>query len=339
MKPLIDLIRTKSSQRVPIWFMRQAGRYLPEYRALRAQQPDFLKFCYTPKLAVEATLQPLKRYDLDAAILFSDILVVPHALGQHVGFEEGVGPILGDFHLKNLKIDRLEQTLSPVFEILTTLRACLPPHISLIGFSGAPWTLYCYMIEGRGKRGFSKAIAWGQENPQQFREVMELLTDAVVAYLKHQVRAGAEVVQLFDTWAGEVPQDLYEIGVVKPVTKIVKELKAFSAQVPLMGFPKNIGERIVPYVKETGIDVLSLDPTFNPEALAQILPQTVYQGGLDPELVVLGGEAMIKEADTYLKAFKDRPYIFNLGHGLLPKTPPENVQKLIDHVRKMDVDG
>lgn len=318
--------------------MRQAGRYLDEYRAVRSQASDFLNFCYTPDLAVEVTLQPIRRFGFDAAIMFSDILVVPDALGQPVRFEEGKGPILeplaDEAAIDALDPDRMPGHLAPVFEILGRLREELPAETTLIGFAGAPWTLAFYMIEGRGgvDGGRLKRMAFGR--PDMFGRLMTVLETTLIEYLSRQVEAGAEVLQLFDSWAGIADESLFRRWVIGPTKRIVAGVKARHPDIPVIGFPRGGGPMIVDYVAETGVDGVSLDSQVPLDWAQDFLKEkVVIQGNLDNQLLVVGGEAMDRAIDRIVAAFAAGPFIFNLGHGIVPDTPPDNVARAIARAR------
>ena len=318
--------------------MRQAGRYLPEYRELRKTASSFLEFCYSPDLAVEATLQPIRRYGFDAAILFSDILVVPHALGQEVWFEEGHGPrltALGDAAaLDRLSGEELPGRLQPVYAALGELRRSLPQETALIGFAGAPWTLATYMLEGGSSRDFRAAKAWMAERPGDFARLMDLLANAVFDHLSAQVVAGAEVLQIFDSWAGALPADAMRRWSLAPLRDIVARLKAAHPQVPVILFPRLAGEVYRDFARESGADALSLDPTVAlPWAREELQTRLAVQGNLDPKSLVAGGARLDDEVRRILEAFGQRPFVFNLGHGILPETPPAHVERLMQIVR------
>ena len=318
--------------------MRQAGRYLSEYRALRKTAPDFLGFCYTPDLTVEATLQPIRRYGFDAAILFSDILVIPDALGQNVRFEEGIGPLLDPITdragISALKTDGVLDHLVPVFETLTRLRRELPDETALIGFAGAPWTLAFYMIEGRGgvDGGKLKRMAYGQ--PEDFAALMAVLEEALVAYLCRQVEAGAEVLQLFDSWSGIADETLFKRWIIDPTARIVARVKEAHPTVPMIGFPRGAGPMVAAYAAETGVDGMSVDSQV-PLAWARknVAANLVLQGNLDNQLLVTGGEEMDRAVDRIVRDMQGHPFVFNLGHGILPHTPPEHVGRVLDVLR------
>lgn len=322
----------------PIWLMRQAGRYLPEYRATRAEAGSFLDLCYNPRLAVEVALQPLRRFDLDAAILFSDILVIPDGLGQPLRFEEGVGPVLMRLEdtadVARLSLERMRAHLEPVYETVSRLRAELPRAVSLIGFSGAPWTVATYMLEGRGSREFHLAKYWAYARPEDFRVLIDLLVEATVSHLSAQVDAGADVLQLFDTWAGVFDDRGFAAWVEDPIRRIVARLKARYPQVPVIVFARGAGARLAGLARRLGADGLGLDPTV-PLAWARetVQPETTVQGNLDPAILRIGGEAMERAIDDVLAAWRGGRFIFNLGHGILPDTPPQHVAALVRRVR------
>lgn len=333
-KPMLQALHGHAGAYIPVWLMRQAGRYLPEYRALRAEAGSFLNLCYTPAMAAEITLQPLRRFDLDAAILFSDILVIPHALGQGLDFVEGEGPVLppletlGDF--ERLDLEGFEDKLAPVYETLSILRHTLPADKTLIGFAGAPWTVACYMLHGRGGGTFARARDMAQQDPAAFAAFLSRLADVTATYLVSQIRHGAEVVQLFDSWAGLVPDEYFHDWVIAPTVRIVRTVKAAFPDVPVIGFPRQAGAHYAAYAKETGVSALGLDP----DADIAAMPQGVcLQGNLDPAVLLAGGPAMQEAATHILDAAGKRPFIFNLGHGIIKETPPEHVAALIGLVR------
>tara|TARA_R110002124_G_scaffold26361_3_gene94785 strand:- start:33510 stop:34541 length:1032 start_codon:yes stop_codon:yes gene_type:complete len=324
--------------RPPVWFMRQAGRYLSEYRELRKTAPNFLSFCYSPDLTVEATLQPIRRYGFDAAIMFSDILVIPDALGQNVRFEEGVGPLLDPITdragISALKTDGVLDHLAPVFETLTRLRRELPDETALIGFAGAPWTLAFYMIEGRGgvDGGKLKRMAYGQ--PEDFQVLMTVLEESLVAYLCRQVEAGAEVLQLFDSWSGIADETLFKRWIIEPMARIVARIKEAHPTVPIIGFPRGAGPMVAAYAAETGVDGMSVDSQIPLSwARKNVAGNFVLQGNLDNQLLVTGGEEMDRAVERIVGDMQGHPFVFNLGHGILPPTPPEHVGRVLDMLR------
>jgi len=323
----------------PIWLMRQAGRHLPEYRALRRSGGSFLEFCFTPELAVEATLQPIRRYGFDAAILFSDILVVPHALGQKVWFEEGWGPKLealeGAADLDRLKSEAVCTELRPVYAALEELHQRLPAETALIGFAGAPWTVATYMLEGGSSREFAVAKHWMAERPDDFARLMDLLVAATLNHLSAQVAAGAEVLQIFDSWAGALPDDAMRRWSLAPLSEIVGRLKAAHPGVPVILFPKAAGQVYLDFARDSGADALSLDPGVPLDwAREELQTRVAVQGNLDPQILVAGGARLDDEIRRILSAFGQGPFIFNLGHGILPETPPEHVTRLVQIVRE-----
>ena len=318
--------------------MRQAGRYRPEYRATRTQAGSFLELCYNPELATEVTLQPLRRYGFDAAILFSDILVIPHALGQHLAFKEGEGPVLTPIRsamdLDGLSLSGLHDRLAPVYETVSRLAKAIPAATALIGFAGAPWTVATYMIEGHGSKDFAQAKGMMFGQPELFARLMALLVQATGDYLIRQIDNGAETIQIFDTWAGALPEDQFERWVIAPTRAIVARIKAERPGVPVIGFPRQAGILIKRYVVETGVDGVSLDPGVPLEwAATELQPICTVQGNLDPLLLVAGGEALDAGIDRVLKGLGRGRFIFNLGHGIVPPTPPENVARLAERIK------
>jgi uroporphyrinogen decarboxylase len=337
-KPLLRCLAGETLVRPPIWLMRQAGRYLPEYRDVRLGLPSFLDLCYRPDLAVEVTLQPIRRYAFDAAILFSDILVVPDALGQTVAFEEGRGPILEPVRsladLARLRPEGIHEKLAPVYETVRRLAKALPPEIALIGFAGAPWTVATYMVEGGTSRGFEKVQLWAYRDPASFAKLIDCLVLATIEYLSAQIAAGAEIVQLFDSWAGILPESAFRRWVVTPTLRIVTALRRRHPSVPIIGFPRGAGFQHAEYFATTGVTALGLDTTIpldvGRDGLQKFGP---VQGNLDPLLLVAGGAPMAASVAAILAAFSSRPFIFNLGHGIVPQTPTEHVAELVAQVR------
>jgi len=321
-------------KKTPIWFMRQAGRYLPEYRKSREQCPDFIKFCLNFSLIQEATLQPLKRFDLDAAIIFSDILVIPYALGQKTWFEGGVGPQLESYK-ESLQWETDLSILSPLYEGIKSVRKELASDKALIGFSGSPYTLACYMIEGKTSRTFGEAKRWAFENPERMDSLLSNLAQVTTRHLVNQLKAGCNVIQIFDSWASTVPDAYVEKWLIFPLQFIVKEIRKSFSRVPIIAFPKDLGDWIPEYVSSSEIDGVSVSSSERIEKLLSHLPDScVIQGGLDPYLLVAGGKAMEEDINRLIKLTKDRRYIFNLGHGIVPETPIENVQRAINLVRE-----
>jgi uroporphyrinogen decarboxylase len=337
-KPLLQALAGQVLARPPLWLMRQAGRYLPEYRALRDKTRSFLEFCYTPDLAVEATLQPIRRFGMDGAILFSDILVIPDALGQKVDFRDGVGPILMPIRtaadLKALKKNRILDHLRPVFDTIKRLRLDIPASVALIGFAGAPWTVAVYMVEGRGGGDCDIVRAWARRSPGEFAVLIELLVDATADYLAEQTQSGVEVIQVFDSWAGVLDDDEFRRWVIEPTRRLVERLKTACPGVPVIGFPRGAGGRALAFVEETGVAAVSLDHTQSLDWIAKTLqPKCTVQGNLDNQALLAGGVVLEQRARDILAALGGGPFIFNLGHGVLPETPPEHVARLVEIVR------
>ena len=318
--------------------MRQAGRYLPEYRRLRARAGDFLTMCLTPELAVEITLQPIRRFAFDAAILFSDILVLPHGLGQAVRFEEGTGPLLEALQrpsdIGDLRVAGLSKRLVPVYEAVRRLRAELPTATALIGFAGAPWTVASYMIEGGSSKDFAKAKGWAYADPDSFQRLIDLLVETTAEHLIEQVNAGAEAVQLFDSWAGVWPEAALRRWCLEPATAIRQRLRETHPDIPVILFPRGAGVLYQAFATESGADALSLDTTV-PLAWARdhLQSKIAVQGNLDPIALVAGGEAQRTATAEILNALAPGRFIFNLGHGILPETPLDHVQALVEQVR------
>lgn len=324
----------------PIWLMRQAGRYLPEYREIRAEAGDFLTLCYTPDFAVEVTHQPLRRYNFDAAILFSDILVIPHALGQSLQFVKGEGPKLDPIRsvdkLNTLDLDRVLPTLAPVFETVRRLIREIPPTTALIGFCGAPWTVATYMVEGGGSKDYAATKKWAYSNPDEFDCLISLLVDATVTYLIGQVDAGAEALQIFDSWAGVLADDAFERWSIRPIAEITRRVKEARPGTKVIGFPRGAGPMYPAFIEKTGVDAVSLDTTVPLEyARDHLQTRCPVQGNLDPILLIAGGQLMLDRIDRTLEVLGKGPFIFNLGHGITPETPPENVALLVEHIRKL----
>lgn len=336
-KPLLRALAGETVESPPFWLMRQAGRYLPEYRKTRGGAGGFLNLCYTPDLAVEVTLQPLRRFNMDAAILFSDILVVPDGLGQSVAFREGEGPILTPLvtaaDVDALDLDRLIGHLAPVYETVRHLAAAIPEKTALIGFAGAPWTVATYMIEGSGSKDYPKAKLWAFGSGPMDR-LMEILTEATSRHLIAQIDAGAEVVQIFDTWAGVLPEIEFRRWVIQPLRKIVDRIRQERPGIPIIGFPRGAGVLYEAFVTETGVNGVSIDASVPVGwARERLQPLCTVQGNLDPLLLVQGGERMLERIDMILQTLGSGPFIFNLGHGIVPQTPPENVAALTERIR------
>jgi uroporphyrinogen decarboxylase len=318
----------------PVWLMRQAGRYLPEYRALRADAGDFLSLCLNPALAAEITLQPIRRYGFDAAILFSDILILPMALGQPLRFAEGEGPLLPPLQdLKTLNPTQAPSRYAPIMETVRRVRAALTPETALIGFAGAPATVACYMLDGKGG-GFPRTRALAYENPALVEAVLDILTDATIHYLQAQIDAGADCIMLFESWSGLFPPTQFRKYVIEPTKKIVAALKTANPTRKIIGFPRLCGLHLGDYVRQTGVDAVGLDTLTDPEAaIAACPPGTVFQGNLDPLLLKPGGPALASATRSLLDAFRGQNHIFNLGHGITPDVPPEHVEELMKIIR------
>ena len=335
-KPILRALRGEAMEKPPVWLMRQAGRYLPEYRALRARAKDFLTFCLTPELAAEATLQPIRRFGLDGAILFADILIVPHALGQEVGFREGEGPVLAPIEdAASLRVEGVASRIEPVLRTLRQVKPALPPETTLIGFAGAPWTVATYMVEGGSSRDFARVKRWAFADPIRFAGLIDCIVEATIIYLAAQIEAGAEALQLFDSWAGVLPEREFRRWVIEPTRRVVSALKARHPSIPLIGFPRGAGVLYEAYRRETGVDAVSLDPGV-PLAWARERLQAVgpVQGNLDPMLLVVGGTQMEEAVRAIRGELGAGPFVFNLGHGIVPETPPEHVARLVELVRR-----
>jgi uroporphyrinogen decarboxylase len=333
---VLDVLKGKTAFPPPIWMMRQAGRYLPEYRETRKAAGSFLDLCYNPDLAVEVTLQPIRRFGFDASILFSDILVVPHALGRDLRFEEGRGPLMTPIEVD--EIDRLDGemfhvNLSPVYETVRRLCAELPSETTLIGFCGAPWTVATYMIAGHGTPDQAPARLFAYRHPEAMKRLLKFLADHSAAYLIRQIEAGADAVQIFDSWSGVLDEASFQAFCVEPVAEIVRQLHAAHPDVPVIAFPKGAGSRYDGFRAATGAAALGLDWTV-PLAQAQRLQrQGAVQGNLDPQRLVAGGQALTEGVEAILDALGDGPLVFNLGHGITPETPIAHVEAMISQVR------
>ena len=333
---LLDTLRGQVVKPRPAWLMRQAGRYLPEYRALRAEKGGFLPLVYDSAAAAEITLQPIRRFGLDGAILFSDILIVPYAMGQDLEFLVGEGPRLSprlvDTALASLQA--VPQRLSPIYETVKLVKAALPADKTMLGFAGSPWTVATYMVAGEGSRDQHDTRAMAYRDPIAFQEIISAITAVTIDYLIGQIVAGAEAVQLFDSWAGSLAPAEFERWVIAPSAKIVAALNQRFPQVPVIGFPKGAGEKLPAYARETKVQALGLDETIDPLWAARALPAGLpVQGNLDPLLLIAGGTALETEALHILEAFADRPHVFNLGHGIGQTTPVEHVGQLLALVR------
>ena len=337
-KPLLATVLGQSQERPPIWIMRQAGRYLPEYRAVRSKAKNFLELCYTPDLATEVTLQPLRRFDLDAAILFSDILVIPDALGQSVRFETGEGPVLDPVRAESVAGLGKERSaldhLAPVLETVRRVRAALAPEKTLIGFCGSPWTVATYMIGGRGSPDQAAARLFALQHPQAFAGLMDVLVETSVDYLVAQFEAGADVVQLFESWALNLDDAAFAERVIEPNRRIVEGVRARVPNAPIIGFPRGAAGNLARYADQTGVNALGLDYATPLDFAVKHLPESLaVQGNLDPLRLVAGGAQLDTRVDQIIAAFAGRPHIFNLGHGIVPETPIEHVERLVNRVK------
>jgi uroporphyrinogen decarboxylase len=338
-KKLLRSLAGETQDVPPVWLMRQAGRYLPEYRATRAQAGDFLSLCYNPELAAEVTLQPIRRYGFDAAILFADILLIPQALGADLWFVTGEGPRLstitdasGMGRMKGK--DDIHDHLAPVYETVKILSRELPKETTLIGFAGAPWTVATYMIAGRGTPDQAPAHKLREGDPATFDALMDLLTDATIEYLDCQVKAGAEVVKLFDSWAGSLKGEAFDRYALAPAKRIISELKSRHPDLPIIAFPREAGDKYIGFAKAVGADALAIDTSVDATWAAEHLQKDgCVQGNLDPKLMVTGGEMLQSEARRICEALKNGPHIFNLGHGITPDADPENVHRLLEAIR------
>ena len=331
---VLDGIDVKS---VPIWLMRQAGRYLEEYRAVRKTSGSFLNLCYSPKMAKKVTLQPIERFNFDAAIIFSDILVIPDALGQSVQFQEGIGPVLEPLRdlssLNCLKMDNVTNHLSPVYETISDVRSELTSDKAVIGFSGAPWTIATYMVEGGSSKDFSNIKQWAYSSPEEFSNLIEILISAITIHLLSQIKAGADVIQIFDSWAGMLPDSGFKKWCIYPIEKIVAGVKSVFPNIPIIIFPRLAGHRYIAIADIEGVTAVSVDHTLSTDWISKNLQnKVVVQGNLDPVFLLTGGAAMKDEVKRILEGLSDRPFIFNLGHGVLPNTPTDNVSELCEMV-------
>ncbi len=333
---LLDTLRGQRQDTVPMWLMRQAGRYLPEYRALRAEKGGFLDLVYDSKAACEVTLQPIRRFGFDGAILFSDILIVPHALGQELEFLAGEGPKLSP-PLRDAELaefDPRPDRFEPVYQTLRLCRDALGPETTMLGFAGSPWTVATYMVAGEGSRDQADTREMAYRDPARFQAIIDEITNASIDYLRGQIDAGAEAVQLFDSWAGSLAPDEFERWVIAPNARITAALKDSHPATPVIGFPKGSGARLVDYAAETGVDAIGLDETIDPLWANSVLPEGMpVQGNLDPLLLLAGGERLTHRIAHILSAFERRPHVFNLGHGIGQHTPIDHVEALVSAVR------
>ncbi|RKF19050.1 uroporphyrinogen decarboxylase [Altericroceibacterium spongiae] len=333
---LLDTLNGQKSRQRPIWLMRQAGRYLPEYRELRANKGGFLELVYDCSAAAEVTIQPVRRFGMDGAILFSDILIVPHAMGQNLAFLAGEGPKLSpalvDHALSELEM--VPERLAPIYRTVSLVRDQLGPETTLLGFAGSPWTVATYMVAGEGSRDQHVARSMAYRDPAAFQAIIDSIIEVTVDYLSGQITAGAEAIQLFDSWSGTLAPDEFERWVIGPNAAITAQIKIRHPDIPVIGFPKGAGAKLVSYVKETGIDAVGVDETVDPLWASHALPSDLpVQGNLDPLLLLAGNMELEKRATYILEAFADRPHIFNLGHGIDRHTPIAHVERLLATIR------
>ena len=337
-KPILDVLNGQQLRPPPIWLMRQAGRYLPEYRAIREKAGGFLDLVFNPELAAEVTLQPVRRFGFDAAILFSDILVVPHALGQTVSFTAGEGPVLEPvrdrINFEQLRSEVDHDLLAPIYETVRVVKKELPAKVALLGFCGAPWTVASYMIAGRGTPDQALARLFAYGDAAAFDVLMDVLVEASVSYLVRQLQAGADAVQIFDTWAGVLPPEQFARWCIAPTKQIVTFVRTLVPSARIIGFPRGAGSQLPSYAAETGVDAVGLDwmvdRAFARERVQSKLP---VQGNLDPLVLLAGGRALDQSVDAVLETFSGGPFIFNLGHGILPETPIAHVEQMLKRVR------
>jgi uroporphyrinogen decarboxylase len=336
-KPILEVLSGNRQKVPPVWFMRQAGRYLPEYRAVRERAGSFLKLCFTPDLAAEITLQPIRRFGFDAAILFSDILVVPHALGRRVSFETGEGPRLEPLDISDIGALRTEADaaiLVPVYEAVRLVKPKLPPRVALLGFCGAPWTVATYMIAGRGTPDQAPARTFAYREPEAFARLIEILIGVSSHYLVEQIRAGAEAVQIFDTWAGVLPPREFERWCVAPVRKMAVNVRREIPDAKIIGFPRGCGASLATYLDQVPVNAVGLDWAADPAFVHEhVRGRAAVQGNLDPLVLLAGGEALDRAIDDVLANYAEGPFIFNLGHGILPETPVMHVEQTLQRIR------
>jgi len=337
-KPLLRVLTGEAVWPPPMWLMRQAGRYLPEYRKLRSQAGDFISLCTSPALAAEVTLQPIRRYGFDAAILFSDILMLPWALGYGLAFKEGEGPVLPRLatgqDVSALNPGRVGAAITPILETVQRTKAGLDDATALIGFAGSPFTVACYMVEGGGSKDFARIRGMAHGEPALFVSLIDVLVTSTIEYLSAQIAAGADVVMLFDSWAGVLSPRLFALHVIEPTRRIVDALRARHPGTPIIGFPRLAGVLVGAYAARTGVDAVALDTGAELSVATGLVPPGVAtQGNLDPLAVVAGGEALAAEVRGVLDGVRGRPHIFNLGHGIVPQTSPAHVAELVKQVR------
>ena len=338
-KNILRALAGETLKTPPIWVMRQAGRYLPEYRKLRAKAGDFLSLCYNSELAAEVTLQPIERFKLDAAIIFADILLIPQALGSELSFLEGDGPRLSRISNKNdiLKLkpaNSIHEHLAPIYNTVSLVAEQLSPKVALIGFAGAPWTVATYMIAGKGTKDQGPAHKFLKEDKDSFEMLINLLTEATILYLSKQIDAGAEVIKIFDSWAGSLKEEDFVKYAIEPVKKIITALNKLHPDVPIIAFPREAGLKYINFANETGANCIAIDHSVDPEWAAKNLQiDSCIQGNLNPKHMVTGGKALLEETTKILDCFSNGPHIFNLGHGITPDGKPENLQLMIDRIR------
>ena len=338
-KNILRALAGETLKTPPIWVMRQAGRYLPEYRKLRAKAGDFLSLCYNSELAAEVTLQPIERFKLDAAIIFADILLIPQALGSELSFLEGDGPRLSRISNKNdiLKLkpaNSIHEHLAPIYNTVSLVAEQLSPKVALIGFAGAPWTVATYMIAGKGTKDQGPAHKFLKEDKDSFEMLINLLTEATILYLSKQIDAGAEVIKIFDSWAGSLKGEDFVNYAIIPIKKIITALNKLHPDVPIIAFPRGAGLKYIDFANDTGANCIAIDHSVDPEWAAKNLQiDSCIQGNLNPKHMVTGGKALLKETAKILDCFSNGPHIFNLGHGITPDGKPENLQLMIDKIR------
>ncbi len=336
--PILRVLNGETLTRPPFWFMRQAGRHLSEYRALRQNAGSFLELCYNSDLASEVTVQPIDRYAMDAAILFADILLIPDGLGVDLAYKTGEGPVLSTVRsageVAKLSLSKLHDTVNPVYDTVRKTRARLPDHVALIGFAGSPWTVATYMVEGGGSADHAATRRWSYQDPVGFGSLIDLLVVATTEYLAEQIKAGADAVQLFDTWAGILSEPGFDRWCIEPTKQIVSRLRDQFPDIPIIGFPRGAGPRLAKYAAETGVSAVGMDYSL-PIGWARdnVQDKVAVQGNLDPLLLAAGGDAMMDEAERILATFAGGPFIFNLGHGIVPETPVEHVSELARRLR------
>jgi uroporphyrinogen decarboxylase len=332
-RPFLAPFAGIAASRPPWWMLRQAGRYLPEYWEVRNRANGFLDLCYSPELAAEVTLQPIRRFGMDAAIVFSDILVIPHALGQRVSYVQGEGPKLEPIAIEALEPDGAGERLSPVYETIRRVRAALPAEKALIGFAGSPWTVATYMVEGGSSRDFARIRHQAIATPEDFGRLIDKLVIATIDYLDRQARAGVDALQLFESWAGVLPEPMFRRWVIEPTRRIVEAMRSRHPAMPIIGFPRGAGALIAAYAAETGVDAINLDPTVPIGWARSAMSATVMQGNLDPLVLVAGGRVLDDEVNRICDGFAGHPFVFNLGHGIVPETPPAHVARVAELLR------